>query len=132
MYSLYKKILCKRMNYILESTAISKIIWFCSFSVILNTQSSSNNNSTKQINILSGKTTIYWKKTFQYHEKHKYSIHFIFLSYFIHFKHTTCARVRSGLLQMGKNTGRIIFHQSTDTTLKQLRYFKLNSSLHNI
>ena len=113
------------MNYILKYTAISKIIW-CSFSNILNTQSGSNNNLTQQINIIS-RSTIYWKKRFQYSEKHKYSIHFRFLSYFIHFKHTTCARVRSGLLQMGKNIGRIIFHQRTDSTLKQLRGFKLNS-----
>ena len=35
------------------------------------------------------------------------------------FKYTTCARVRSGLLQMGKNTGRIYFSSKTILIHKQ-------------
>ena len=120
------------MNYILEHTIVSKIRWFCSFSNILNIQSSSNNNSMKQINILSRKTTIYWKKTFQYSEKHKYFIHFIFLSYSIHLNTLPVLEYDLDYSRWGKTQVVFIFHQRTNSALKQLRDFKLNSLQHNI
>ena len=52
------------MTYILEHMAISKIIWSCSFSNILNTRFGSNNNPMKQINILSGKQLSTERKEF--------------------------------------------------------------------
>ena len=129
----YTRIYCvKKMNYILEYTVISRIIWLCSFSNILNTQSSSNKNSMKQINILSGKTTIYWKKTFQYFEKHNYYIHYIFLSYFIYLNTLLVLEYDLIYSRWGKTQVGLFFIKERIQHLKQLRDFKLNSSLRSI